>query len=101
MTDAKLIGKKLLDCDGGVIGTIDDLVVDPETLACAWVKVRFGFLRDRTLVPIRHINAHARRPATCVLTKDRVRGAPPFHDRDLDAATRHRLMCYYGINDPS
>ena len=39
------------------------------TLACEWVKVRFGLLSNRTLVPIEHIRAHPRRPATCALTK--------------------------------
>ena len=99
MTDATLIGKKLLDCEGGLIGTIDDIVVDPHSSTSGWVKVRFGILRDRTLVPIGDITAHARRSATCSLTKDHVRSAPPVHDRNLDTTTRHRLLRHYGIAD--
>ncbi len=101
MTDATLIGKKLLDRDGGVIGTIDDLVVDPRTLTCEWVRVRFGILRDRTLVPIGHVQPQRRQPATCGLTKRQVQDAPPVHDRNLDATTRHDLLRYYGIDDPT
>ena len=100
MTGA-LIGRKLLDCDGRAIGTIDGIVVDPRSSAFEWVKVRFGILRDRTLVPMGHITAHARRPATCALTKNHVRSAPPVHDQNLDATTRHRLLGYYGITDPT
>jgi len=104
MLDATLIGTKLVDREGGVIGTIDDLVVDPGSLVCEWVKIRFGILRDRTLVPIRDIHVDhvdARRSASCALSRSRVRSAPPVHDRNLDAATRHRLLRYYGIDDPA
>jgi hypothetical protein len=99
MADATLIGKKLLDHDGGMIGTIDDIVVDPRSSASEWVRVRFGVLRDRTLVPVRHITAHGRLPAKCALTRDHVRSAPPVHDRTLDPTTRHRLLRHYGITD--
>jgi hypothetical protein len=101
MSDATLIGKKLLDCEGGMIGTIDDIVVDPRTLLSEWVKVRFGILRDRTLVPFMDVYADARWPAVCALTKRQVRDAPPVRDRYLDAATRHELLHYYGIDDPA
>jgi hypothetical protein len=99
MTNATLIGKKLLDDDGGLIGTIDDIVVDPRSSVTEWGKVRFGVLRDRTLVPVRHITPHGRLPATCALTRDHVRSAPPVHDRTLDPTTRHRLLRHYGLVD--
>jgi hypothetical protein len=101
MFDATMIGTKLVDRDGGLIGRIEDLVVDPRSLVCEWVKVRFGILRDRTLVPIGDVPCGARRPAAGALSRNRVRSAPPVHDRNLDAATRHRLMRYYGLDDPA
>src|SRR5713226_8850240 len=99
MTDATLIGKRVLDCNGGTIGTIDDLVVNPHTLVCEWVKVRFGILRDRTLVPIGDILPDANQAALCAWTKRQVRDAPPVHDRSLDATTRRELVRYYGLDE--
>ena len=99
MTDAMLIGKKLIDPEGAAIGTIDDIIVDPRTLASEWVRVRFGVWRDRTLVHIVDITAAARDSATCALTKASVRSAPPVHEPVLDAPTRHELLRYYGISE--
>ncbi len=101
MTEATLIGKKLLDPDGGLIGTIDDVVVDPRTLIGEWVRVRFGLMRDRTLVPIGDIRAQPSAPAICALTKRQVRDAPSVHDHTLDATTRSELLRYYGLDEPT
>jgi hypothetical protein len=101
MTETTLIGRKLLDPEGGMIGTIDDVLVDPRTLVREWVRVRFGILRDRTLVPMADICSHPSAPATCALSKRQVRDAPSVHDHTLDATTRTELLRYYGLDEPA
>jgi PRC-barrel domain protein len=94
-----LVGEKLHDCNGVVIGKIDDLVVDPATLEPEWVQVHFGLLRDRTLVPAGEVYRTDDFVA-CQLTKDVVKRAPSVHDPNPDSATRKELLRYYGVEDP-
>jgi PRC-barrel domain len=94
-----LVGEKLRDRDGAVIGKIDDLLVDPETLEPEWVQVHFGLLRDRTLVPAGEVYTTDDFVA-CELTKDEVKSAPSVRDANPDPDTRRALLSYYGLVDP-
>jgi hypothetical protein len=90
------IGEKLHDCQGEVIGKIDNVVVDPATLEPEWVHVHFGLFRDRTLVPVTKVYRTDEFVA-CELPKDVVKSAPSVQDANPDSNTRRELRDYYGL----
>jgi hypothetical protein len=100
MTTAALIGEKLYDRTGTAVGKVEDVLTNPATLEPEWVKVRFGFPRHHTLVPVGDVHVHAGL-VSCECMRDEVTHAPQYSGVAYpDRTTRERLLAHYGIGDP-
>lgn len=91
-------GRPLLDRDGGRVGRIDTVYVDPDTQAPEWALVSTGALGGRrTMVPLRVARAL---PAGIQVPFPRmlIRTAPRGADEDeLPVELERRLLAHYGL----
>jgi hypothetical protein len=94
-------GIKMVDADGGKIGTIEDIFLDRHTGEPAWAAVKPGLFGHRqTFVPIRDAEVTGDNEVRVGLQKEKVKGAPRVDAKgELTPEEERKLWEYYGLSD--
>jgi hypothetical protein len=92
-------GIKMVDADGGKIGTIEDIFLDRHTGEPAWAAVKPGLFGHRqTFVPIRDAEVTGDNEVRVGLQKEKVKGAPRVDAKgELTPEEERKLWEYYGL----
>jgi hypothetical protein len=96
-----LIGEKLMDRDGNIVGKITDVIVDSATLENEWITVKTGMMGGEHLVPITAVD-EAGDQIRVPFAKDDVKAAPTV-DKGHAAPSpseREQVFAHFGLQDP-
>jgi sporulation protein YlmC with PRC-barrel domain len=89
-------GATLYDSGGSKIGTVTDVVVDPNTLEPEWYDVKVGLMGGHHLVPAEKIRVQLGR-CTVPYDKEKVKSAPatmapPLGDEKESLRSHYQLV---------
>jgi sporulation protein YlmC with PRC-barrel domain len=94
-------GKTMIDSDGDMIGTIEDVYVDRHTGRPAWAAVRTGVLGvKQTFVPIIDAEETPDEDVRVPYDKDAVKDAPQIDPKaELSHDEEREIWRHYGLTD--
>lgn len=99
----RLLGRRVYDCNGTDLGTLDRIFLDDRYRLPSWAIVRTGFLwGHNSLVPLEDAKLRPRGVVVAV-TRRAIQRAPRIGHRDghLTADEETTLYRHYGITTPS
>jgi hypothetical protein len=94
--DASVLGRRMIDENGAVIGRIKDVLYGEPADDAPWAVVGIGVLGSERFAPLR--DAYLADDGKVVVPYDKtlVKGAPRAGDHVLVPAVRAALAAYYG-----
>ncbi|MCT2042203.1 PRC-barrel domain-containing protein [Pseudoclavibacter alba] len=99
----RLLGRRVYDCNGAALGTLDRIFLDDRYRLPSWAIVRTGFLWGHSaLVPLEDARIRPRGVVVAV-TRRAIQRAPRIKHREghLTADEETTLYEHYGITVPS
>lgn len=101
---ADIRGREVLDRDGAPVGTVSDLLVDPEHRVSRMIEVEsgggmLGLRRKHRLIPVELLTGGDPRTVYIERTLDEINATPDYHPADGDAEEEQYAATYaaYGV----